>query len=72
MVVKKYENVDSGVTIEIDEDKCIGAGECVTACPVNVFELVEGKAHATRVEDCTECCMCVDACPVKAITHSSC
>lgn len=72
MAVKKYENIDSGVTIQIDEDKCVGAGECVTACPVSVFELVEGKAHATRVEDCTECCMCVDACPVKAITHSSC
>ena len=72
MVVKKYENIDNGVTIEIDEDRCIGAGECVTSCPVNVFELVEGKAHAIRVEDCTECCACIDACPVKAITHSSC
>ena len=70
MTVKKYEGISA--TIEIDEDKCIGAGECVNACPVNVFELVEGKAHAIRVDDCIECCACVDACPTKAIKHSSC
>ncbi|KCZ70988.1 NADH:ubiquinone oxidoreductase chain I-like protein [Candidatus Methanoperedens nitroreducens] len=69
MAVKKYEAV---VTIEIDEDKCIGAGECVNVCPTNVFDLVEGKSHATRVEDCIECCACVDACPTKAIKHSTC
>ncbi len=70
MVVKKYERND--VTIEIDEDKCIGAGECVNACPASVFELVEGKSHAIRIDDCTECCVCVDACPTSAIKHSSC
>jgi NAD-dependent dihydropyrimidine dehydrogenase PreA subunit len=70
MVIKKYESTNA--TIEIDEDKCIGAGECVNTCPVSVFEIVEGKAHATRIDDCTECCLCVDACPTKAIKHSSC
>lgn len=66
----KYESAN--VTIEIDEDKCIGAGECVNVCPTSVFELIEGKAHATHVEDCIECCSCVNACPTKAIKHSSC
>lgn len=70
MVVKKYEGPNT--TIEIDEDKCIGAGECVNACPTSVFELVDGKAHAVNVSDCSECCACVDACPTGAITHSSC
>ena len=69
MVVKKYED---DVTIEIDEDKCTGDGECVSICPVNVFELVEGKAHAVRIDDCTECCACIDACPTNAIKHGSC
>ena len=72
MVVKKYENEESGVKIEIDEEKCIGAGECVKACGSGVFELVDGKAHAVKVEDCSECCLCVDSCPTGAITHSSC
>ena len=70
MVVKKYEG--GNVTIYVDEDLCIGSGECVNDCTANVFELVEGKAHAIRVDDCTECCVCVDACPTKAIKHSSC
>lgn len=69
MPVKKYEGV---VTIEIDEDKCTGAGECVQVCPTTVFEIIDEKSHATNVADCIECCACVDTCPTKAIKHSSC
>ena len=72
MAVKKYENKGAAFTIEVDEDKCIGAGECVNVCPTNVYDLTEGKTHANRVDDCIECCACVDACPTKAIKHSSC
>ncbi|MRG76741.1 MAG: hypothetical protein C5S33_03125 [ANME-2 cluster archaeon] len=24
------------------------------------------------MEECTECCLCVDSCPASAISHSSC
>lgn len=68
MVVKKY----TGINIEIDEDKCIGAGECINVCPTNVFKLVKGKSRVINIHDCIECCACVDACPTKAINHSSC
>ncbi len=71
MAVKKYTS-KAGFTIEVDEEKCIGAGECVNVCPVNVYDLVDGKTKANRVDDCIECCACVDACPTKAIKHSSC
>ena len=69
--VKKYEST-TGITIDVDNDLCIGAGECVKSCPVEVYELVDGKATAPKVDDCIECCACVEACPVKAIKHSSC
>lgn len=69
MAVKKYEGI---VVIEIDEDKCNGDGECVNVCPTNVFDIVNEKSQANRIDDCIECCACVDACPTRAIKHTTC
>ncbi|MCK5660720.1 MAG: 4Fe-4S binding protein [Methanosarcinales archaeon] len=60
------------MTIEVDEGLCSGAGECASVCPVDVFELVNDKATAPNVDECVECGLCVDACPVGAIKHSCC
>ena len=35
---KDYEEGDTKITI--DCDKCTGSGECVIACPVEIFEVV--------------------------------
>lgn len=51
MVVEKYEGAN--ITICIDEEKCTGDGECVDTCPVNIFEIVDGKARATNIDECT-------------------
>ncbi|MEM3564392.1 MAG: ferredoxin family protein [Candidatus Jordarchaeaceae archaeon] len=59
MVVKEFKSGD--IVIKIDYNKCNGDGECVDVCPVDVYELVEGKSTAPRVEDCTECCACVES-----------
>jgi ferredoxin len=40
--------------ITIDTDKCDGCGDCVAACPENIFELAEddyGKVVATVMEE---------------------
>jgi NAD-dependent dihydropyrimidine dehydrogenase PreA subunit len=71
MAVKTYKSA-SGVTIEIDEDKCTGCGECANTCPSEVFEIVNEKSTCPKIDDCTECCVCVETCPEKAIKHSSC
>ena len=63
---------EGGWTIEIDEDKCTGCGECVNICPSEVFEVVNDKSTCPKVDDCSECGVCVDTCPEKAIKHSSC
>jgi len=49
---KDFEEGDMKITI--DYDKCTGAGECVTACPVEIFELVDGKAIAKNVGECIQ------------------
>ena len=67
---KEFEEGD--IKIRIDYDKCTGAGECVTACPVDIFEVVGGKAVAKNIGECIECCACVSSCPNEAIEHSSC
>ena len=68
----KKEFASGNIKITIDYDKCTGSGECVTACPVEIFEVKDGKAVANHVEECVECCACVNACPNNAIEHSSC
>ncbi len=61
-----------GITIVVDNDKCEGVGECVKICPASVYEIQEGKAVPTQIDECIECCNCVDSCPKNAITHNSC
>lgn len=60
------------ITIKVDYDKCSGHGECVRACPGEVYELKDGKTVAVSVFDCVECCTCIEVCPEGAIEHSSC
>lgn len=60
------------IEIRVDYDRCTGQGECVDVCPSEVYELQDGKTVPARVEDCIECCGCVDACPEIAIIHSAC
>jgi NAD-dependent dihydropyrimidine dehydrogenase PreA subunit len=55
---------------KIDEDLCIGCGECVDSCPMDVIRMDEAGATAVirYGEDCQNCEQCVLDCPVAAIT----
>jgi NAD-dependent dihydropyrimidine dehydrogenase PreA subunit len=57
-----------GYTITIDTDKCTGDGECVDVCPVEVYELQDGKAVAVNEDECLGCESCVEVCENDAIT----
>ena len=55
---------------KVDAEKCVGCGECVVICPMQVFELSQGKAVVVNGADCLGCDSCVEACEPAAITVS--
>ena len=46
-------------------DKCIGCGECVTACPNDACSLTE-NGIVTEADKCEVCGDCADVCPTEA------
>jgi len=67
--IKKWEAEDHWV--EIDLDLCVGVAECVTVCPVEVYDLLDGKVVAENIGECTDCMLCQDVCPTNAILNHS-
>ena len=53
--------------ILIDEEKCIGCGQCVDACPGGALAMVDGKAKVVRQDFCDGLGVCIGECPVDAI-----
>lgn len=51
--------------IQVTEEKCVGCGACVRACPFGAIDLVDRVAVIN--EKCTVCGACVDACSFDAI-----
>ena len=54
--------------IHIDEEKCNGCGQCVTACAEGAIQLVEGKARLVKEQYCDGLGACLGECPQGAIT----
>ena len=48
--------------VTVDKEKCTGDEECVDICPVDVFEMVDGKAEPVNMDDCEGCESCLEVC----------
>ena len=57
-----------GYNVTVDADKCVGCGECVDVCPVEVYEIKDGKSEPSNSEECLGCESCVEVCEHSAIT----
>jgi NAD-dependent dihydropyrimidine dehydrogenase PreA subunit len=55
-------------TVTVDPDKCIGDEECVEVCPVDVYEMEDGKAVPVNADECLGCESCLEVCENDAIT----
>ena len=56
-----------GMTITVDEDKCIGCEKCIEACPFNLRVLKNGKSFVDT-NRCIGCGRCLKVCPQEAIS----
>ncbi|HRX17084.1 MAG TPA: mercury methylation ferredoxin HgcB [Spirochaetota bacterium] len=59
------------LSLELNNKLCTGCGMCATVCPHNVFDIMEGKAAASRKQYCMECGACKLNCRFNAISVNS-
>ncbi len=62
-----FHYIDNVVSLELDQERCIGCGICLQVCPHEVFALSDGKAVFASRDRCMECSACARNCPVDAL-----
>ena len=56
------------VTLDLDNEKCVGCGMCTIVCPRAVLGMNNGHARIENRDACMECGACARNCPTAAIT----
>ncbi len=56
------------VTLDLDDEKCVGCGMCTIVCPRAVLGMNNGHARIENRDACMECGACARNCPTEAIT----
>jgi heterodisulfide reductase subunit A len=58
----------SPIVAEVTEEKCVGCGECILACPYSAIDFNSNAKAGVNAALCHGCGTCVAACPSGAIT----
>jgi ferredoxin len=56
------------VTLELDQEKCVGCGMCLQVCPHAVFRSRNGTVEIGHRDACMECGACARNCLTEAIS----
>jgi len=59
------------VTLELNQEKCVGCGMCLIVCPHSVFAMEGGLSRIESRDACMECGACAMNCPTEAISVQS-
>jgi NAD-dependent dihydropyrimidine dehydrogenase PreA subunit len=66
--MKGFRYIENTTTLKLDEQTCMGCGNCHSVCPHRIFKIVNQKAVILDLDACMECGACALNCPVDAIT----
>jgi adenylylsulfate reductase subunit B len=55
------------MSIAINQNKCVGCGQCALVCPGNLIRILDGRAVIRRQKDCWGCTSCLKECKTGAI-----
>ena len=66
--MKQFRYLENVTTLKLDQEKCIGCGQCAIVCPHTVFKVEKPKAFIVDQDGCMECGACASNCPVEAIS----
>jgi ferredoxin len=56
----------SGFIMAVDEEKCMGCGDCIDRCPVQVLSM-QDDIVVMDADHCIGCGLCVSVCPTEAL-----
>lgn len=59
---------DISYTITHNDEACLGCGICAAFCPMNVYDMQDGKPLISHPEQCVGCETCSGQCPVHCLT----
>jgi len=65
-VINLFQRME-GLTVEVNQDICVGCGDCLEACVFKGMEMIDGKAKVNQ-KRCLGCGRCESACPNGAIS----